>query len=375
MTRYRSPVSDLLTKDHESKRYEIIARTLHDTQLRQGVFPEQTARLPRVEVPVDLWEEHESALNHETAGWVSAWRTLLPSDAVPRSYLGLTSSNLTDTARAIEALDVLVCLEDQVSRISQSLDTIIERLGGTKREGRTHGQVAVPVEMKSVYQRIRWELNKRIEECAHNTPLAALGGPVGAGHPVVLTPAIVTQTAEALEVKLDEHPTQLASRLQLLAWCQSVYNLIAVCEQLALHHRLESVSGIDRFREGFNKGVQKGSSSMPHKQNPIKSERVCGLSRVARGYLGALTEATSTLWWERDLSNSSTERVAYYGLIETASFVLAETNTILETSQINLPTAPLDPRSFSAEQLVEQQLMGVNPDQAYYLIQQRNIND
>ena len=314
-------------------------------------------------------------LNHETAGWVSAWRTLLPNDAVPRSYLGLTSSNLTDTARAMEAIDVLVCLEDQVSQISQALDAITERLGSTKREGRTHGQVAAPVEMKSIYQRIRWELNKRVEECAHNTPLAALGGPVGAGHPVVLTPGIVTQTAEALGVGLDEHPTQLASRLQLLAWCQSVYSLIAVCEQLALHHRLESLSGIDRFREGFNKGVQKGSSSMPHKQNPIKSERVCGLARVARGYLGALTEATSTLWWERDLSNSSTERLAYHGLLETASFVLAETNTILQTSQINLPTVPLDPRSFSAEQLVEQQLMGVNPDQAYYSIQQKNMND
>lgn len=374
MSRYKSPISELLTKNQTSIYYEKIARTLYQVQLRLHVIPQPVPAIPKTQVSVEAWEHHEQQLNHEVAAWVAAWREYLPREVRPYTYMGLTSSNMIDTARALEAQTISATLNRQVSTLVTEIDLKTHRFRDHYREGRTHGQLAYPVPMTLVYDRACRDLYDMMDRVHQSLPMGALSGPTGNPHPVVLSAAVRHQTAAELGVSIDDLASQVASRVHFQAWCQAVYNLLAVCEQLATYHRLESIAGIDRFREGFRQGVQKGSSSMPHKRNPARSERICGLARVARGHLHALSESATTLWWERDLSNSSTERLSYYGLVEIVSFALQEMIDIIRDSEITPPLS-IPEVARTSDRLINAQLRGEDPDEAYYRIQSAHLGE
>lgn len=343
-------------------------RSLHQAQTNNGVFQEQFS-LPKTVIPVEDWEAQEKHLNHEIAGWVAAWRDHLPPAYLPQTYLGMTSSNLIDCARAMEANELASHLARECREAIRAADARAQQLGSAVREGRTHGQVAHPVLRREVYLRFREELYRVLSSLHHPDVFGALSGPTGNPDERVLSHAVRYETAYLLDIQLDLHPTQLASRIQYLGWYQTLYRLVAVCEQLALHHRLESIAGVNRFQESFDQGTQRGSSSMPHKRNPARSERICGLARVARGHLQSLTEASSDMWWERDLSNSSTERVSYAGLVEIAAFVLSETTDILRTARVSQEEVHIPESAYSSRLLIDRQLDGLDPDESYYQLQ------
>lgn len=368
MSRYHTPAVDLLSKPAQSRRYEQVVRSLHQAQTNNGVFPEQFS-LPKTVVPVEAWETQERFLHHETAGWVAAWRDHLPPAYRPQTYLGLTSSNLIDCARAMESNELASYLVRECREAIRAADSRAQKLGSAVREGRTHGQVAHPVLRQEVYLRFREELSRAMSFLHHPDIFGSLSGPTGNPDERILSHTIRHETAYLLGIQLDPHPTQLSSRIQYLGWYQSLYRLVAICEQLALHHRLESIAGVDRFQESFDQGTQRGSSSMPHKRNPARSERICGLARVARGHLQSLTEASSDMWWERDLSNSSTERVSYTGLVEVVSFVLSETADILRTARVSQEKVHIPESAYSSRMLVDRQLDGLDPDESYYQLQ------
>lgn len=368
MSRYHTPAVDLLSKPAQSRRFELVVRSLHQAQTNNGVFQEQFS-LPEVKVPVEDWEVQEKHLNHEIAGWVAAWRDHLPPAYRPQTYLGITSSNLIDCARAMEVNVLATHLARECREAIWVADSRVQKLGSAIREGRTHGQVAHPVFRRDVYLRFREELSRALSSLHCPDVFGALSGPTGNPDERVLNHSVRHETAYLLGISLDPHPTQLASRIQYLGWYQTLYRLVAICEQLALHHRLESIAGVNRFQESFNQGTQRGSSSMPHKRNPARSERICGLARVARGHLQSLTEASSDMWWERDLSNSSTERVSYAGLVEIAAFVLSETTDILRTARVSQEGVHIPESAYSSRMMVDRQLDGLDPDESYYQIQ------
>lgn len=370
MTIYKSDLTANLEPTEIKRHHLAVANTVMRAQARFGIIPPSAAdHLPQV--VADQRTQHWTAeYKHETAGWVKAWREVLPDKALPYSYLGLTSSNLIDCSFAIATTEVNRRISSHISNQVGTMNKVLQTTDGWIREGRTHGQIAAPVIVKSTYLRFWDHLQMSLAQLNDTSGVpGALGGPSGETHPVVLPVKIAAAVAEDLGIEIDTEPTQIADRLQWLDWAYALYRIIACCEQLATYHRLESINGVDRFQEKFAQGVQKGSSSMPHKVNPIRSERICGLARVARGHLMALSETATTGWWERDLSNSSVEKTALVDLAHLAGFCLTETFEILDGMVLQAPEK-LDRRSLSHHWMVEAQLEGKDPDTAYRQIQQ-----
>lgn len=369
--RYSTSIDVLFEHESLSERYEQVARAVYTAQLHHGVF--KAPECPHVRVDVQRWMEIEATIHHETAAWVQAWREQLPPEVVPYTYLGMTSSNLQDCAFAVLADDLIRHYDFVTTKIIDELSRLTGDLAGKLRGGRTHGQLAHPVWRSDVYARTSQELNVAIAHLNQSKPCGALGGPTGNPLGDVLGHRVAQTAAEYLNIKLDSRPTQVASRLQFNRFAQEIYNLGAVVEQLAVYHRLESLSGIERFREGFDPTADKGSSSMPHKINPRRSERICGLARVNRGHLMAITETCSTLWWERDLSNSSVERTALRDLITTTSFMLQETLDILRTSTVSDGVEIMPDYVWDHKRLVGAQLRGEDPETTYRKLQARRL--
>jgi adenylosuccinate lyase len=122
-------------------------------------------------------------------------------------------------------------------------------------------------------------------------------------------------------------------RDSLGAWAYSLANLVSVCEAFALEVRHGQRTELSELFEGTTKG-QEGSSSMPHKANPVTSEKICGLARVARAYVMPLTEGIA-LWHERDISHSSVERIALPDLCAITEHVLTATTELVKHLRIN----------------------------------------
>ena len=370
MTVYKSDLTASLEPTEIRRHHLAVANTVMRQQARLGIIPESAAdHLPQV--VADQRAQHWAAeYRHETAGWVKAWREVLPDEALPYSYLGLTSSNLIDCSFAIATTEVNRRISGYISDQVALINRVLRTTDGWVREGRTHGQIAAPVNVGNTYRRFWTQIHTSLTHLNGTGGVpGALGGPTGQPHLEVLPQQLVEAVAEDLGIDIDSQPTQISNRLQWLDWAYALYRIIACCEQLATYHRLESINGIDRFQEKFAQGVQKGSSSMPHKVNPIRSERICGLARVARGHLMALSETATTGWWERDLSNSSVEKTALVDLAHLAGFCLTETFEVLDGMVLQEP-GDLDPRSLSHHLMVEAQLTGKDPDTTYREIQQ-----
>lgn len=368
MSKYVSSLSDVFQPD-QVRRYQVdVLSAVLIAQSDQGLIPVKVnpEDLPMT-VPKNRYLQLAQEFNHETAGFVAAWRELLPEELKPYGYLGMTSSNLIDCARAIAAREFTVQIVDYYEKeLEPALLAQVAKLDGYTREGRTHGQVAAPVYMRSVYETALDRIIRIIRRLVQALPPGALMGPVGKPDVRALPFSVRESVGHRLRIGLDQFPTQIADRQRWTAWAFQLYQLIAACEQVATHHRLESISGIDRFSEKFEAGVQRGSSSMPHKRNPIRSERICGLARVARGHLMALLETATCSWWERDLTNSSVEKTALMDLVDLTGFILQETTEVVQDAQWTTGTENPDDRWFSHARLVESQLQGVNPDEGAY---------
>lgn len=368
MSKYVSSLSDVFQPD-QVRRYQVdVLNAVLAVQSNQGLIPVKVNPddLPMT-VPENRYQQLAQEFNHETAGFVAAWRELLPEELRPYGYLGMTSSNLIDCARAIAAREFTRRVVDYFEDVFEpALIEKIYELDEATRAGRTHGQVAAPVFVQSVYETALDRIHRILRDLTRSLPPGALMGPVGNPDQRALPLPVRESVGHCLRIDLDRFPTQIADRQRWTSWAFQLYQLIAACEQVATHHRLESISGIDRFSEKFEDGVQRGSSSMPHKRNPIRSERICGLSRVARGHLMALLETVTCSWWERDLTNSSVEKTALADLVDLTGFILQETAEVVQAGKWSTGGEEPDARWFSHARLVESQLQGLNPDEGAY---------
>lgn len=260
-------------------------------------------------------ESIQREVNHETAGYVEYVRSVLPHRA-HEIYIGMTSSDLQDTAEALIWNFYWPALRHNITGIVRTLI----KVEPTTREGRTHGRATgEEVSTDKLYGRAVRNLAETICRIDQIPLRANLSGPVG-DFSEFLTYDQAAKAAKTLGLSLDTHATQTADRHRYAELAFQLTQIVGVYEQLATLHRLSSISGVDDYTEGRKVG-QMGSSSMPHKTNPISAEQVSGLARLARSNLSALLETWRTQWWERDLTNSSVERVAWRDLLHLVGYL------------------------------------------------------
>jgi adenylosuccinate lyase len=261
------------------------------------------------------WRHAELEHGHEVVGFLDAYLARLPVELHPYVHFGLTSSDLTE-------YDLHQAISEHAAELSKSLFALVETLavGASKyrelpRAGRTHGQTAEVTTLGHQYQVFYHTLrriNSDLDRVAWEAPIKS-PGPTGVGEGVLCPWPTVPST-------------QILPRDFLLRWAGAYLNLSNTLETMAMFVRTGSRSEIGELREGAS-AQRQGSSAMPGKRNPIQSEKVCGLARIARGQFLSLAEV-SALWEDRDLSNSSTERIAVPGLAATVEHMLATVSVV-----------------------------------------------
>jgi adenylosuccinate lyase len=300
---------------------------------RLGVIPTAEAEAVRQKAPVvdaaivAAVNERERTTDHDVAAFVDVIQDRIGPPEGKWVHYGLTSSDVVDTAGCAQLTRAADLLIDASSRLIESLRRRAEEFRMTPMVGRTHGVHAEPTTFGA--KLALWALQAdrdrdRLLAARRAVAVGKLSGAVGTYSNI--DPAIEADVCRALGLK-PVPATQVIARdrhAEYLFACASVGSSI---EMMATEIRHLQRTEVREAQEAFRAG-QKGSSSMPHKRNPIKSEQLSGLARVLRGYLGAGLEDVA-LWHERDISHSSVERIilpdasllAYYVLYRMAELI------------------------------------------------------
>jgi adenylosuccinate lyase len=260
--------------------------------------------------------EIEERTQHDVAAFVDAVAADLGADGRWLHY-GLTSSDVLDTAAALQVREAGVLVLDGTERALEAVIRRAEEHRDTVMVGRTHGVHAEPITFGAKLAGWAFELDRDRERIARALEgmrvgkLAGAVGTYGGGDPEVERIAcerlgLVPEAAATQVVPRDRH----AELLSALALCA------ASLERFATEIRHLARTEVREVQEPFGRG-QKGSSAMPHKRNPVVAERICGLARVVRA-AAAVGLENVPLWHERDISHSSAERIvvadAFLGL-------------------------------------------------------------
>ena len=266
-------------------------------------------RLRQAQVDPDQIARLEERVGHDVVAFLDSLAEPLGDDG---RYLhrGLTSSDVLDTALALQLVQAADILLKDVDRLSSVIRRRAVEERNTLMAGRTHGIHAEPISFGFVLAGWLDELDRdrqRLVTAREDIRVGKLSGAVGT-HATV-EPRVEEWALEKLGLKVAPVTTQVIARDRHAAYLTTLAVLAGGLEKFATDIRHLQRSEVSEVREPFGE-EQKGSSAMPHKRNPILSERICGLARVVRGHaLTALED--QALWHERDISHSSAERIIF----------------------------------------------------------------
>ena len=296
----------------EQARFEQMLRVelaVSRAQAARGVVPEDAlaAMEARAAIDPDRIAEIERTTDHDVIAFVSqVAETIGPEGRF--LHLGLTSSDVVDTALALQLRDAGELLLRDCDRLLSALIARARGESDTLMMGRTHSVHAEPITFGLKLAGWAFEVDRgrrRLAVAVDEIATGKISGPVGTySH---LGPDVEADVLAELGLHADPASTQIVQRDRHAALLTAIAIVGGSLERFATEIRNLQHTEIGEVMEPFKAG-QKGSSAMPHKRNPILSERIAGLARLLRGYAGTALE-DQPLWHERDISHSSAERV------------------------------------------------------------------
>jgi len=252
----------------------------------------------------------EAKSDHDTAALVESLNEKCTKDVRPWIHYGLTSSDLVDTSNSMQMRDTLKIIEPKVAKLASILAQKAVKHGKIPAVGRTHGQHASIISFGLKFANWAAEMAKhveRIEEIKKRILICKTLGVVGTGSLMgVKSLEVQKRVAKRLKLYPAEVTTQVVPRERYAEYVFELALIGATLEKIAVEIRNLQRTEIGEVAEQFKKG-QMGSSAVPVKRNPIKSERISSLSKMVRSQV-AITFENIPLWHERDLSNSANER-------------------------------------------------------------------
>jgi adenylosuccinate lyase len=335
-----------------------------------SVEPVRSARIPTPEAVAAV----EAVTDHDVIAFLTAWAdNTVPRSAAAYVHYGMTSSDLLDTALAVQLAEASDLLIRKATRLTAVLRDHALAHRDTLRPGRTHGIHAEPDTWGHRVADFAFAMARsrdRIVRARAAVAVGTLSGPVGTYSNI--DPAIEAEVMAALELRAADVATQVVMRDGIAEWVSALAVAATVCEAVALEVRHGQRTEVRELAESFRAG-QKGSSAMPHKKNPIRSERISGLARVVRGYVTPVTEGIP-LWHERDISHSSVERIALPDAAIATDYLFQQTTGLVEGLQVDAARmrANLDATGgllYSSAVLLELVSAGMSREDAYGMVQ------
>jgi adenylosuccinate lyase len=308
--RYTSPEMGAVWSDQ--RRYETwleVELAAADAMAEAGIVPAEAARELRAKAAFDI--ERIESIEQTTQHDVIAFTTAIAERVGPAArwlHFGLTSSDVIDTAQAIQMRQACDVIIKDVAVLMEAVRRRAEEHRRTPMIGRTHGVHAEPMTLGLKLALWYSELQRDLDRLMRARDVVSVGKISGAvGTFAHLDPQIEARVCERLGLEAAAVSSQVIQRDRHAELLTVLAITAASLEKFALEIRGLQKTEIGEIEEPFGKG-QKGSSAMPHKRNPIGCEQITGLARLLRGNAMAALENVA-LWHERDISHSSVERV------------------------------------------------------------------
>jgi adenylosuccinate lyase len=301
----------------------------------RGEIPQRS--LKAIQEKADFSLERILEIEKETRHDVVAFTTAVAEKVGPDSryiHLGLTSTDVVDTAQALRVREASELIEQEIRQLVNSLKQQAIRYKDTPMIGRTHGVHAEPTTLGLKLAIWYSEMTRNLERFQRARKVLEVGkisGPVGSfSH---LPPEVEVETCKKLGIAYADASTQTLQRDRHAEYMCTLAILAATYDKIATEIRHLQRTEVREAAESFGKG-QKGSSSMPHKRNPITCENISGLSRVMRANSIVALENVP-LWHERDISHSSAERVILADSTTLAHYLTRKVEGLIRNLVVN----------------------------------------
>ncbi|MCA1994876.1 MAG: adenylosuccinate lyase, partial [Coleofasciculus sp. S288] len=329
--RYTLPeMGELWTETYKYKTWLQVEIAACEAQAELGAIPEAAVEEIKAKANFDPQRilEIEAEVRHDMIAFLTNVNEYV-GDAGRYIHLGLTSSDVLDTALALQLIASLDIILEHLERLSQAIRYQAQKHRHTVMIGRSHGVHAEPITFG--FKLAGWlaEVCRHRDRICHLRPEIAVGKISGAvGTYANIDPRVEAIACQKLGLQPDTASTQVISRDRHADFVQHLALLGASIERFAVEIRNLQRTDVLEVEEFFSKG-QKGSSAMPHKRNPIRSERLTGMARILRSHAVAALENVA-LWHERDISHSSVERVILPDACILTHFMLVEITDLVK---------------------------------------------
>jgi adenylosuccinate lyase len=288
----------------------------------------------KADFTVERIHEIEARTEHDVIAFVSAVAEAVNGPVSRHFHFGLTSSDVLDTAGALQLRDALDLVRDEAGKLTRLLADLALEHRGTVMIGRTHGVHAEPTTLGHKLAVWAFEMERNLDRLSHAREVVAVGKISGAvGTYANVDPKVEALACEELGLSSEPASTQIVQRDRHAEVLATLAVVGSTLEKIALDIRGAQRTEVRELAEPFGRG-QKGSSAMPHKRNPILTERLCGMARLLRGNATVGFE-NNALWQERDISHSSAERVVLPDSTIIAHYMLRTTRRVLDGLQVD----------------------------------------
>jgi adenylosuccinate lyase len=323
--RYTLPaMGELWTETYKLKTWLQVEIAVCEAQAELGYIPAAAVEEIKAKANFDPQRvlEIEAEVKHDVIAFLTNVNEYV-GDAGRYIHLGMTSSDVLDTALALQMVASLDLILESLENLIQSIRYQAQQHRYTVMVGRSHGIHAEPITFG--FKLAGWlaetlRNRDRLVRVRQSIAVGKISGAVGTY--ANIDPKVEALACQKLGLEPDAASTQVISRDRHAEYLQQLALLTASIERFAVEIRNLQRSDVLEVEEFFSKG-QKGSSAMPHKRNPIRSERLTGMARIVRGHAIAALENVA-LWHERDISHSSVERVVLPDACILTHFMLKE---------------------------------------------------
>ena len=312
----RKELKDIFSEESKLQYLLDVEASLARAHAQVGNIPEKASveiskKATTTYVKVERVKEIERETRHDIMAVTRALSEVCQGDAGKYIHLGATSYDIVDTANALQFAAAVDLLKKQLKKLRIVLVDLAKKHVHTIMLGRTHGQFSIPITFGLKMAVYALEVDRHLErlhESQSRVLVGKMSGAVGTGAAMGKQVLQIQQLVmKDLRLGIEEGATQIVGRDRYIELVSMLSNIAVSVEKFATEIRNLQRSEIGEVAEAFEAKKQVGSSTMPHKKNPIVCEQVCGLARVVRSAIIPAYE-NAIQWHERDLCNSSSER-------------------------------------------------------------------
>lgn len=377
--RYSLPeMKEIWSEENKFKKWLEVELAVCEAWARLGKIPmDAFERIKsRASFSVDRIKEIEKVTKHDMVAFTTSVAEFIGEDS-RYFHMGLTSYDVVDTTLSILIRDSLKLVIEKAERLKEILKEKAIEWKDIPAIGRTHGVHAEPItfgfKFLIYYEEMRRDI-ERLRKAKENIEIGRISGSVGTY--IHLEMEVEKIACEKLGLRPESVSNQVIQRDRHAEVLSALSITASTLEKIATEIRHLQRTEVLEAEEFFSEG-QKGSSSMPHKRNPVRTERVCGLARLIRSYLISSLENIN-LWHERDISHSSVERIVFPQSFLLLDFMLQEMIEVVSTLII-YPERMMENIERSYGLIFSQRLLhalmekGLSREEAYAMVQRNSM--